>query len=101
MSHPTPPLFRIALFSSQVHRLRNEQSVYESQYPERVQLLLNMGFEWDHTAVPDEWELIILGEIFFWKEGRKEGRLPDLVHKYIYKFWVVFYFMPRVLDFYL
>lgn len=20
-----------------------------------------MGFEWEHTAVPDEWELIILG----------------------------------------
>lgn len=68
----TPPLpvlmlaleFRIPNTFSwpQVHRLRNEQNVYEAQFPERVQLLQNMGFEWEHTAVPDEWELIIMGK---------------------------------------
>ncbi|CAM9763675.1 unnamed protein product [Pylaiella littoralis] len=49
-----------------VHRLRNEQSAFKRQYPERFQLLLSMGFEWEHTAVPDEWDLIISGiEMFF------------------------------------
>ncbi|CAN0042984.1 unnamed protein product, partial [Ectocarpus sp. 12 AP-2014] len=58
-----------------VHRLRNEQTIYDAQYPERVQLLRTMGFEWEHTAVPDEWELIILGiGVFFGIHGH--SRVP-------------------------
>ncbi|CAM9248048.1 unnamed protein product [Ectocarpus fasciculatus] len=58
-----------------VHRLRNEQAIYDAQFPERVQLLLTMGFEWEHTAVPDEWELIILGiGVFFGIHGH--SRVP-------------------------
>eukprot|EP00752_Nemacystus_decipiens_P003968 g3634.t1 len=49
-----------------IHRLRSEQSTYMSQYPDRVQLLVDMGFEWDNTTAPDEWERIILGvEVFY------------------------------------
>lgn len=59
---PPLSLSRKRLAWTQVHRLRNEQNVYEAQFPERVQLLQNMGFEWEHTAVPDEWELIIMGQ---------------------------------------
>ncbi|CAN0524096.1 unnamed protein product, partial [Ectocarpus sp. 12 AP-2014] len=34
-----------------------------------------MGFEWEHTAVPDEWELIILGiGVFFGIHGH--SRVP-------------------------
>lgn len=42
--------------------MRNERDVYMGQYPERVELLKKMGFEWEHSAVPDEWDTIILGK---------------------------------------
>ncbi|CAM9491472.1 unnamed protein product, partial [Laminaria digitata] len=58
-----------------VRRLRNEKDVYKGQYPERVQLLKNMGFEWEHSAVADEWDQIITGiETFYRINGH--SRVP-------------------------
>lgn len=61
-SPPPEPTLAANCSVAQVHRLRNEKTVYLRQYPERFQLLLNIGFEWEETEVPDEWELIILGK---------------------------------------
>lgn len=46
----------------QVYKLRNEKDVYKRQFPDRMTLLQNMGFEWEHSAVPEEWDLIVKGE---------------------------------------
>lgn len=35
--------------------------MYEGQFPERVQLLRNMGFEWNRDNLPDEWDVIRTG----------------------------------------
>ena len=68
--HPTPPhltpttaSYPCPLPRRQVYKLRNEKDVYKGQYPERVQLLKNMGFEWEHSAVADEWDQIITGKV--------------------------------------
>ena len=60
---PTTSGYRCPLPRRQVFKLRNEKDVYKGQYPERVQLLKNMGFEWEHSAVADEWDQIITGEV--------------------------------------
>lgn len=46
----------------QIQQLRNEKLMYMKEFPERVQLLRNLGFEWDEAALPDEWERIRCGE---------------------------------------
>lgn len=51
--------------SKQISQLRNEKDMYIKKFPERVQLLKNMGFEWDVSALPDEWDLIRIGECYF------------------------------------
>ena len=60
LSTPFPP--SVAPYSRQVYKLRNEKDVYRGQYPDRMTLLKNMGFEWEHSAVPQEWDLIITGK---------------------------------------
>lgn len=45
----------------QIYKLRNEKDMYKRQFPDRMTLLQNMGFEWEHSAVPEEWELIVMG----------------------------------------
>lgn len=57
---------RSCLFSRwQVYKLRNEEELYETEYPDRMQLLHTLGFQWDHSASTDEWDLIIMGRRFF------------------------------------
>lgn len=62
ISCPPPPL-PPPLPPCQILKLRKEKGLYEVEYPERVQLLKDMGFEWEYSAVQDEWERILLGEL--------------------------------------